>query len=260
MPPEYIEEAKKQVIKEFNYIYTGKNIDVISFEMNFAMASYQATFNVNNTGDQKTKANQASLSEPPGPNSEQPFNILDNVLFDPNKLSRDLNNMVRRVRVDAIRSLTNSKGGSLSDTSTTRLVKQAHDIIINGVDMINPKLKILGDPFFVGDSGWGNYTAQETSRDHINADHSMNYQNGEVYVIVNFRTPLDIDMATGIYDFGDTKVVSQFSGLYNVSSVESSFSKGKFTQELDLLRQTGQDPETGQLMGKNSSTVSNKTG
>jgi hypothetical protein len=101
-------------------------------------------------------------------------------------------------------------------------------------------MKILGDPYFIADSGWGNYTAKPTNYENINSDPSMDYQSGEVDILVNFRTPLDINVATGKADFGNTTLISQFSGLYKVYEVSSNFSKGKFTQDLTLMRRPGQ--------------------
>lgn len=258
-PEEHVTETKKQAIKEYNYIYTGKNLDIISFELHFKMSLYQAMFDVKNTADQKLKHNQASVGEAPkqqGQQStatEEPSSIFYK-LFDIDSLSRDASNMVRRLRIDALGTSNISKGGALSDSEETKLVKQAQDVILNGADMLTPTIKILGDPYYLGDSGWGNYTAQETKRKNINADHSINYQNGEVDIIVNFRTPLDIKPATGTYEFGDPKLVSQFSGVFKVLQCESTFSKGKFLQELKLSRRMGQDPETGTLRGLSATT------
>jgi hypothetical protein len=64
---------------------------------------------------------------------------------------------------------------------------------------------------------------------------TLNYQNGEIDILVNFRTPVDINQTTGMYDFGaSSKTVPTlaWSGLYQLLSVESSFSKGEFHQTL----------------------------
>jgi hypothetical protein len=58
---------------------------------------------------------------------------------------------------------------------------------------------------------------------------------------VDFRTPLDIRMSDGMYQFPDTAATPQFSGLYKVLRAESSFRRGKFTQQLKLLRIRNQE-------------------
>jgi hypothetical protein len=109
--------------------------------------------------------------------------------------------------------------------------------------MIELNLKILGDPFYLGDSGMGNYTAQNTNLKGINADGAINYQSSEVFIRVNFRNPVDIDQTTGRYEFGKGKVVPQFSGLYRVGEVFNNFNKGIFTQDLKLMKMPNQDTE-----------------
>jgi len=41
-------------------------------------------------------------------------------------------------------------------------------------------LEIIGDPYFIQQSGTGNFTAQETEYKNLNSDGTMNHQNGEV--------------------------------------------------------------------------------
>ena len=74
----------------------------------------------------------------------------------------------------------------------------------------------------------------------MTADYSIDYQTGEVDVTVDFRTPIDLDMSKGAYTFGPTKLINQFSGLYQVTRVESTFARGRFTQVLTLIRRAGQ--------------------
>jgi hypothetical protein len=71
----------------------------------------------------------------------------------------------------------------------------------------------------------------------------MNYQNTEVYIVVNFRTPTDIQEGTNVYKNlqSSSMLVQSFSGLYKVKFVESNFSGGKFTQTLEIIRQVHQE-------------------
>jgi len=80
-----------------------------------------------------------------------------------------------------------------------------------------------------------------TDNKFINADGAMNYQSGRVLITVNFRTPIDINLEDGVYDFSTTAGVPQFSGLYLVTLVTSNFRRGKFTQTLKLSRLPGQE-------------------
>lgn len=266
LPPDkadpYIQDRIDQAIKSYDYIYTGKNHDIISFDLNFKMSLYQAMFDPTKTGDEKAKPQQSNQSQPEQPESTDKSSwSLPDRLFDVDKLTLNVDENIRKIKFDSLGTSTSKKGGALSDNQTTKLVKQAHDIILNGIDLMAPTIKILGDPYYLGDSGFGNYTAQETELSNINGDHSINYQNGEVDILVNFKTPIDIDLSTGTYNFGGLSLVSQFSGLFQVVTCDSMFSKGLFTQELKLIRRLGQNPQTTSSPStQNKATTTESTG
>ena len=66
----------------------------------------------------------------------------------------------------------------------------------------------------------------------------------QVWIAVEFRTPFDIG-SDGIMNFPtnytDGKVVQHFSGIYRITKVVSTFSKGTFKQTLHLIRLGHQD-------------------
>jgi hypothetical protein len=240
-----IEQDKLRAVKEYDYIYTGENLDIIDFNIQYDLAFYQSLMAgaPQQTGDNMNNIRDIVESTPDdGKKKEEdtsPFNVLANKIFKVDELKAAGEEIVSYFKDKT--STTNSvKGGSRIVSPTNLLVKQAHDILLNGVDMLSPTIKILGDPYYLADSGMGNYTSTESNHDNINADHSMNYQSGEVDIVVNFRTPLDIDHSVGKYNFGPTQILEQFSGLYRVNQCTSHFSRGKFTQELQLLRRPGQ--------------------
>lgn len=231
------EEAKRIVLKEYNYIYTGKNIDIIDWNIEFMAGFYTAmrSDGGQNSGDKDLVKQQsgASQGEPdPGPT--------------PNGQSPQEGQIPTTVIKDGVLSSTAYKGGGGLDDNASIAARQFHDALVSGNDMVALDLTILGDPYYLGDSGMGNYTATATDNKHINADGAMNYQSAEVRVNVNFRSPADINHITGMYDFTSTSV-SQFSGLYRVQTVSSSFQRGKFTQILKMFRLKGQEIQsTGQ--------------
>jgi len=108
-------------------------------------------------------------------------------------------------------------------------------------------MEIWGDPYYIADSGMGNYNASEAPG-IINMDENgaMDYQSSEVDIVINFRTPLDYQ-DNGMMFFPElgTKPVGAFSGLYQVTEVRNKFSQGKFTQELKTIRRRNQETDTG---------------
>jgi hypothetical protein len=138
---------------------------------------------------------------------------------------------------------TDKKGGGGVETQTTRGARLFYDALTSGVDMIELTMDIIGDPYYIAQSGMGNYTSQALSH-NLNSDGTVNYQNGEVDIRVNFRTPLDINQTTGLYNFGGTSAsapIIKYSGLYQLFTVKSKFNDGIFTQTLDGIRRSGQE-------------------
>ncbi len=58
--------------------------------------------------------------------------------------------------------------------------------------------------------------------------------------MVNFRTPVDINTDTSKYEFPESTIAAEFSGVFRVIQIESSFVQGVFNQTLSLLRMPGQ--------------------
>jgi hypothetical protein len=127
--------------------------------------------------------------------------------------------------------------------------------------MVDLNMQILGDPYFIAQSGAGNYTAQPTQFHNLNDDGSVSYQNGEVDIVINFRTPIDINQSTGLYNFGpntDTAPVMQFSGLYKLTNVSSVFAGGTFKQTLVGYRRPMQESTKPELKPSETFTVNKK--
>lgn len=239
-PPPGVKNLKKQVVKEYNYLYTGKNTEIIKFDIEFktSFSILMAADGLKRSQDVVTGANSGGTDAKdtvldPQPDGLPPSNVAGNT---PTSVSYSL-----------LTTSTDRRGGGGTETQATRAARVFHDAITRGTDMMTLNLEIWGDPYFISQSGTGNYTSAQATQ-NLNKDGTVNYQNGEVYITVNFRTPIDINQATGLYRFtGDASApVVQFSGLYRVLKVVSTFSQGKFTQVLKgsrLLQQ--ENPTTG---------------
>ena len=229
-----IGKLSQKVSKEYNYIYTGQNKDILDFKLEFNTAYYNAissNLNIKSTAissDNKNtsdKENVARNAEGKGQsNEESPTNI------GVSKLS------------------TQGPVPSPEDNINLRIARSVHDAIINSnTDLITLDLTIKGDPFYIPTSNVGNYNVDrsESYPDLINEDGSINYQNGFVYVRVNFKTPIDYNQE-GLMDFvkfddTNTKTVSNFSGIYRVMTINHSVQQNNFIQVLRLLRLNNQD-------------------
>ncbi len=234
-PAPGIPELKKQAAKEYNYIYTGKNVDVLKFDIEIKNTFYNPVLadSGNKTADEKS-AKAAGSDIKGGPDTEipQPKGGL------PPKPGEGL---ATRTLATTTNTSTDNKGGTSGETPANRVARMFHDSLTYGQDMMNLELEIVGDPYWIANSGKGNYVDNPTNLINVSKDGSVNYVNSEVDVVVNFRTPTDINQATGMYELTNTKVIQSFSGLYRVSTIRSYFSKGTFRQVLTCHRRQGQD-------------------
>jgi len=227
------------VAKSYHYLYTGKNDAVLDFNI-----SYNKAFFVALTQAYDTKAGeQMQFEDSRGGNRSKG-----------NKgLVKGEGVSTSGQRESTINPGPNSgkKGGGQNEKIETAIARDWNDIYLESpVDLLNCDLKIMGDPYFIADSGMGNYHSPPKSVNETQ-DGTMAYENGEVHVVVNFKAPLDYGFndATnntddGYMNFKDNSLgVKGYSGVYQVITVTNDFNEGQFTQNLKLVRARNQSKE-----------------
>lgn len=238
--PKGLDNLKKEAIKEYNYIYTGKNTEIIDFNITLNNMFRKAATADDYKSNQDVKQREQTAQDAGEDNPIRETSQDSGATAPENALPRQVSRTVLKQRSD-------NRGGGGKEDLSTRLARNFMDAVTVGSDMLECELKIHGDPYYLGDSGVGNYTSPETNYRMVNSDGSMNYQNTEVYININFRTPTDWDNDTGLYkninDGG--ALVQAYSGLYKIRTVNSSFAAAKFSQTLDLIRINNQE-----LLGK----------
>lgn len=216
------------VTKVYNYIYTGKNIDIIDFNIEFEMAFHtmlQADFgNRANANAGQTTVEDKDGNTVSSAGGETPAEGASEI-----KTSPTYNGAVAPV-------------GAGQETAPIRNARMFHQAILDSqADMVTLDMTILGDPYFMSDTGFGNYTADLGPTTTATADGTMDHQRHEIDIVVNFRTPLDYGGQGGYIEMlSDSVPVSPFSGLYMVTAVTNEFSQGEFKQRLSLTRRRNQ--------------------
>jgi len=245
-PAKKLEEKKYNAVKKYEYLYTGKNIDILDFNIEFKTSFYQALNADAGKNNESLEQNiQEEEKEQGGITTDNERDASD--ILVASSLG-DNNSTPGQAQTKVITRYSetsmNARGGGVTagEDASTIAARQFNKALNAGGDMISLNMKILGDPFYIADSGIGNYSAKATNIPEMNADGAMNTQDGEVYVVVNFRNPIDLNPNAGLYDFGGKgRLVPEFSGLYRVFQVESSFEKNIFLQQLKLVRMMNQD-------------------
>jgi hypothetical protein len=224
-----------QAVKEYNYIYTGANVDVIKFDI-----AFNTSFAYEMAADGLLYT-QDSVKEVANSGERDPEKTLINPL-SPGKLPEPGSNPTI---VKFIKTLTGTDrgGGGGADSQATRAARLFFDAVTNTEQaMMDLEMEIIGDPYYIAQSGQGNYTSDQSQYTNLTTTGEINYQSGEVDIIVNFRTPVDINQTTGLYTFaGGSTRLDQWSGLYFVQNVTSTFKNGQFKQVLKGMRRPLQE-------------------
>lgn len=223
-PPPGFNKLVNEAAREYNYLYTGKNNDILSFDLNFDMAFYEGIQNDlgqnRGAGDPSTKGNndedvkveETGETNTPSAASTSP---------------REREN----------KPTGSPTSGAVPETAAIQVARQFNEAIVNSnVSLLNIEMEIMGDPYFITDSGVGNYNAEATNFYNINIDNTVNHQSGEVDILVNFRTPIDYgNDGAYLYD-GKSIGLKDFSGLYQVITITNKFSDNVFTQAINAIR------------------------
>jgi hypothetical protein len=126
--------------------------------------------------------------------------------------------------------------GSTAASAEERVAINFNEIINQGLsaDLITLKLEILGDLWFLSDSGLGNYIEKAEPSSPTTERGKMNYEAAEVFIEVIFKNPADVDTDAGNYKFINN--ADTFKGIYRVIKCESMFDNNVFKQRLDCVR------------------------
>lgn len=195
--------------KSYDFWFTGQNSQVINYEQDF---NYLYYLTINNPVPTRTTGTTADYNQ--------------------------YQDEIRRFYQP--RSDQSSQG---IEGKTNEPSANAADYLYSPADQARVKMTIVGDPAWIqqgelwqGVSGLGYGQA-------FQSDGTISYDNREVLFLVNFNLPTDYDLSTGLMDVGANNVGrdasrgdpgrARQSYTYRAISVDSMFSRGQFTQELN---------------------------
>jgi hypothetical protein len=227
-PDEIIATIKKR----YDYLYTGLNDDIVRWELKFDNTFYTSIPSQPNTN---ARDSSGVVVDTPVSSNTAPSTQEINTITHSGRLLRDKKGSYRK-----------PIGGGTADDDDIRTARAFEQGILQDTEMIMVNMTILGDPYYLTRSGaFLEKVGPEAPGAQINNDRTMATEAGEVRIFLRFRTPIDAPTpGSSLFIFpSDGFADSPFGGLYKVRSVKSKFSEGVFTQDLDLFRDRGQQPE-----------------
>jgi hypothetical protein len=226
--------SQNQIVKQYKYLYSGDNRDVLEAKIDYNMAFFEIRNGVPNNYINIAQDNTGAS----GGRSDSNLPYYAAGGYDSTKDARFFKPNYYYARGIANRQHTSPTGVSAQTIAVQELMEKLHD---NRGDMITLDFTIVGDPDWISQDyflihpsqvGFGNYTGPNGS---------INYNN-PVYFNFYFATPNnDYDDTSGLFEKSST--YSQFSGIYRVVMVTSNFSHGKFTQKLSNFRVRNQQEQ-----------------
>jgi hypothetical protein len=249
-----IQGLKRVSVKEYNYIYTGKNEDVLNFDINFNnafMLTANSDFGMTSGSQSDPDSSKVATSQTNSDSGATPAEPSDTTTTD---------DAAGGTQMD-----TGPTGASGTHSNDVRrqIAEMFHDRITNmTVDMVTAEMEIMGDPYYLPQDS-GNYVSKRVAgKPGITEDGTMPYSTGPVLVDVNFRTPFDYQVDGATMEM--PLAVPGFSGLFQVWAVTNMFSGGKFTQRLKMMRLRGQDDRastgnTNFIQVNNNAAMANTT-
>lgn len=226
--------AGEAEVIEFDYLYTGKNVDVISFDIKLTqgLAYFQALSTPSNSTD----------------NAETVVRTGDNVAI-PARLaaaatgqSADSGN--KKVLVGALSDnrFTNDNVPRSDANYRESMSKHA------ALESLLAKVKILGNPYLLDNfSTLPSETGQNRSGPGVPNWHSL-----PALCKVNISMPSNNSLL-GVGGVGSSfQVKFWYDGFYKIISIEQSFANGEFTQEIEMLSISHISTGTGDIQESQS--------
>jgi len=231
----------KRAVREYNYYYTGKNVDVLSFKLNFNTLYFEAIGNALGNNDKPPDQTAGSND-----NAVQPATATKDIdAFKKSSIPSAGQRVLQQLTEDSSRG--KAVAGPQQDDPYWLMSRAMHNAVINSkTSMLTGELEIIGDPFYLATGGIGNYKPQ-SSGVSTNQDGTVDKDYGQVLILINFKNPADVRPLNASGEGGMLVYVphqAAFSGIYKVLTVTSTFSNGVFKQRLSVMRMPQSD-DTG---------------
>jgi len=224
--PTGIPERKSSAEKEYNYIYSGKNEDVLDFSLNFNNAFYELVLADYDKGSVSAGDNTKIVDR----NQSQKLET---------RTSRELRELTGTSQLGT-KYEQEFLNGAEKPTDPEALAKRNRaekfhsDIINSPLNMVTAELTIWGDPYYIPrDAGNGR---QKVVGKNLTIAGRADTRFHPLSIVINFKTPLDYPQLNGQFLMGMPELVKPFSGLFNCWGVTHTFNNGQFTQNLQLQR------------------------
>lgn len=259
----FFSDSTPYTAKQYNYLYTGQNTDIIDFKIDFDTTFHESIVSFTETiaAEISTENTEIDRKDARGTLVTNPNLIqLNPAIFVATSPALGLIPTVGPLRFRSVVGDQNiTSGMNIATRPDAQIGASVIDSIytsLNG-DMIALPMTIVGDPTLIKQDDWL-YIPDPTVADDYNDWSSIDQGTfaqkyghirtdvGEVVVTVTINSPIDVDTDIAGENQGLSfpqarYSTSLFSGQYKITKIDNRFSGGKFEQVLQLYRYNNQD-------------------
>lgn len=204
--------TEKDCVRNYNYLWTGLNKDILKLELDFKAAFWSAQ---NATRENYIKQDPLTVG--------RDSNIPDSTGNTGGNAASPLD--VRRAMQPAHGLANRQNTSNISDTDKRMKLQDIMQYIYDkSVDLVSLELQIVGDPDWI-------------SAHNNGIKDAIDFRGSDQYVYLRSKAPDTDYQDNGLFDTGQGSVIQ---GAYKVLNIRSSFRGGSFTQLLKLIRSTNQ--------------------
>ena len=228
---------KQLAVREYNYIYTGKNLDVLDFGLNYNNLFFAPMV-------------FSPPAETPTSQTEETGAVAHRT-YSPQAYPSTLAELQKQLQIGYGRVQPMLRG----DRPTHRRGEPAHpnevaqafqDFLYNPPTdsaLLRARIKVIGDPVYIIGSGITNRPKLDFNT-VVTEDGEMNSFTKEVDIIFKFQSITDLPQQAGLDNEYQSKPnINRWNGVYQVIAVTNFFEDGQFYQELECLRRPNQETD-----------------
>ena len=231
------EKLKAVINREYHYFYTGKNVDILQFNLKFNSLFFQAIPKA--MGNKETFPAAAGSLE----SSNPPTATLPNVSSADKATSAAGSSPVVTSGSRSAPTMSGNQNATFTQIDPyTDLARNMHQAILENVDQCQAEITVIGDPYYLVTDGTGNQHLRTNPADRTAGEGEAPVYTQDVHILITFRNPVDIDTNSGLAFFDDK--VALYSGVFRILKLKSSFRDGQFTQVLETIRTPYQAEDT----------------
>jgi hypothetical protein len=228
--------------RNYNYLYTGQNKDVLQISLNYDTLYFQSMAVYVGNSKSLTRGQGSGISS-----NDNPIKIIE--IAPPKEVKQGDGVTPPPLSINHALSDIQGTGEATrpfqAGDAYTVFAQTLHAALMDNIRAKMLEMDILGDPFYLVQSGIGNMKVDEDTDNFgiTKTDGSAAYQSGDIYVNVKLNSAYDIDRESGMMKMNGA---SNFSGIYIVNEVQSKFADGQFKQHLKMMKLPDQPGDTGQ--------------